>query len=193
MAEPDDADCIALMAQGNESALQMVCERYRLRLWSYLWRQLDGNRELAEEALQDTYLGVWRGAEQFRGTAPVAVWIFRIAHHVAAKARRDLQRRIGGQEVALNDEDEVVGSGDTASWETAILERMTLTDALAQISPKHREVLELVGMQGFMPDEVAHILDIAAGTVRSRLSYARVALAKALHPVTSTQEAVHER
>lgn len=53
-SEPDEDDAlIAKIAYGDESALQNLCASYHVRLWKYLWRQLNGNREMAEEALQD--------------------------------------------------------------------------------------------------------------------------------------------
>ncbi len=188
---PDDADCIAQIARGDEGALQAICTRYRVRLWAYLWQQLDGNRGAAEEALQDTFLAVWRGAATFRGTAPVAVWIFRIAHHVAANARRHMRRHDEGRLTQLPD-DAAWEASATTEWETRLVDHLTLQAALAHLSPKHREVLDLICVQGFISDEVAHILDIPAASVRSRLRYARQALMQAMQG-QSAPEVAHER
>jgi RNA polymerase sigma-70 factor, ECF subfamily len=183
------------MRNGDEAALHEICERYRPRLWSYLWRQLDGDTGLAEEALQDTLLAVWNGAARFRGDAPVAIWIFRIAHHIAATARRNRGRRAEGHLVPLS-----TAESDSAleqrlasnSPEVEILERMAMQSAIEQLSPKHREVIDLVCYHGFAIDEVAHILDVPSGTVRSRLSYARQALARALSTVTTGEASGHD-
>jgi RNA polymerase sigma-70 factor, ECF subfamily len=193
MAEmSDDAACIVQIAQGDEAALQLICTRYRVRLWAYLWQQLDGNRSVAEEALQDTFLAVWRGAATFRGTAPFAVWIFRIAHHVAANARRHMRRHDEGHLTHIADEGAWEASA-TTEWETQLVDRLTLQAALARLSAKHREVLDLICVQGFLSDEVAHILDIPAASVRSRLRYARQALAQTMQGQSAAEGVAHER
>jgi RNA polymerase sigma-70 factor (ECF subfamily) len=69
---------------------------------------------------------------------------------------------------------------ETVSPENAVIDRITLASALRQLSDKHREVLELVFHYGFAPDEVANILAVAPGTVKSRISYARRALLQLL-------------
>ncbi|HEX5570807.1 MAG TPA: RNA polymerase sigma factor, partial [Ktedonobacterales bacterium] len=67
-------------------------------------------------------------------------------------------------------------------------DRVALRDALARLSPRHREALTLVFQHGFSPQEVAQILDVPAGTVKSRISYARKALLRALD-LTLAEEA----
>ncbi len=187
---------IRRMGAGDETALRELCEHYRQRLWGYLWRQLDGDTGLAEEVLQDTLLAVWNGAARFRGDAPVAVWIFRIAHHTAATARRNRGRRAAGRLISLS-----TAENDSAleqrlassSHEDEILERMTMQSAIERLSPKHREVIDLVCFHGFAIDEVAHILDVPNGTVRSRLSYARQALARVLSTATTGEASDHDQ
>jgi RNA polymerase sigma-70 factor, ECF subfamily len=192
----DEHDIMRRMRDGDEAALQELCQRYRQRLWGYLWQQLDGDTGLAEEVLQDTLLAVWNGAARFRGDAPVAIWVFRIAHHTAATARRNRGRRVEGHLVPLSSAE----SDSTLeqrlalnSPEAEILERMAMRSAIEQLSPKHREVIDLVCYHGFAIDEVAHILDIPSGTVRSRLSYARQALARTLSMVTTGEASDHDQ
>lgn len=83
---------------------------------------------------------------------------------------------------------EVAESGEPAIWgreshENDVVRRLTLAAALDQLSAKHREIFELVFQQGFTLEEVARILDIPPGTVKSRVSYARRALQHALADV----------
>jgi RNA polymerase sigma factor (sigma-70 family) len=189
----EDAECITLIAHGDQNAFQLICTRYRVRLWSYLWQQVDGNRSVAEEALQDTLLAVWRGAAQFHGDAPVAVWIFRIAHHVASNARRHMRRHDEGHLTYIDADDDTWEVSSAVEWESQVIERLTVEAALAYLSPKHREVLDLLCVQGFLSDEVAQILDIPAASVRSRLRYARQALARALLDQPVTEEMSYEQ
>jgi RNA polymerase sigma-70 factor (ECF subfamily) len=69
-----------------------------------------------------------------------------------------------------------------------VVDRLALEEALSQLSPAHREALELVFLQGFSLAEVAQILGVALGTVKSRLSYARRALHGALRRAASGTE-----
>jgi RNA polymerase sigma-70 factor (ECF subfamily) len=175
----DDRTLLARIAGGDEQALKSLYASYRPRLWSYLWRLLDQSPERTEEALQDVLLAVWRHARGYRGEAQVATWLFRIAHNCAINARR-AHLRHETHRAPLNDDD---GGGETLaelamddSHEERVLDQMLLAEALGQLSPKHREVLELTFAQGFTAEEIAHILEVPIGTVKSRLTYARRAL-----------------
>jgi RNA polymerase sigma-70 factor, ECF subfamily len=159
------------IAGGDQDALARMQQALYPRLWRFLWVQLDGNTSWIEEVLQDVFLAVWQSAHTFRGEARfVAAWIFRIAHHHAANARRAQFRRPEGHAALLLEEDV------TTTFEDAVVQRVTLAEALRHLAPKHQEVLYLVFYQGFMLDEVAQILNIPSGTVKSRLSHARRAL-----------------
>jgi RNA polymerase sigma-70 factor, ECF subfamily len=121
-----------------------------------------------EDTLQDIFLAVWQSAYTFQGEAhSVAAWIFRITHHHAANARRSQFRRPEGHPALLLEEHAVT------TFEDEVVQRVVLTDALHRLSPKYQEVLYLVFYQGFQQDEVAQILSIPLGTVKSRLNHAR--------------------
>ncbi len=129
---------------------------------------------MAEDVLQEVMVIVWQKAHTFQGTAQAAHWIFGIAHHQAFKAlRRDASAVFIELEAALDLADEA------ASPETDLLLQTTheeIATALACLTPEHREVLELAFFQDFACKEIAAIVGIPVGTVKSRLSYARRAL-----------------
>jgi len=204
VSEPGDSELVAGIAAGDAGALTLLFARYRPRLWRYLWRQLDGDAPLAEDTLQEVFIAVWRTAGTFRSEAQVATWLFRIAHHHAANARRSRARRPVER---LAEPGNPALFGETpgeyphvaplhmtpgqsayrhAGPDEEVVARLTLAEALAQLSPQHHEVIDLIFTQGFSMNEVAAILDIPAGTVKSRLSYARRALRQhydaATHP-----------
>ena len=179
----DDRSLIARIARRDATALERLYALYRPRLWRYLWQQLDGDAGAVEDTLQEIFLAVWLAAGDFRGEAKVNTWIFRIAHHQLAHRQRSAARRPEGHvdaHTALGHDD--VGSGDSrdepaqASHEAAVLDRLVLAAAFGRIAAKHREALELVYQQGLTLEEVARILDVPLGTVKSRISYARRAL-----------------
>lgn len=177
----DDPALVERVAAGDSEALRELAVRYHAPLRRYLWRQLDGDARAVEEAVQDVFVAVWRGAASYRGEAKVSTWLFQIARYLALRARHNASR----QATLTPLESAQEGEGGQVDWlsvscEDEVIDRLALTDALRRLSAKHREVLELVFVFGFSPDEVARILDVPDGTVKSRISYARRALLLAL-------------
>lgn len=175
--QPDEAAWLAQIALGDPQALRALYDAYRPRLRRYLWRLLAGDAAAVEDCLQETFITVWRAAATFRGEGRVAAWLFRIASRNAAHARRHSASHPTEQ---LPDDGASDPRFEDLTPEAAILDRLSLGDALGQLSLKHRVTLELVFVYGFTVEEAAQILGIPAGTVKSRLSYARRALAQAL-------------
>jgi RNA polymerase sigma-70 factor, ECF subfamily len=173
-AADEDRRLIARIAGGEERALDTLYARYRLRLRSYLWRLLDSDDGLVEEALQDIFLAVWRSAGRFRGEAKVATWVFQIAHNIATRARQRGARQPASASLLAAEAPNASAQPDP--YGEGVIARLAIHDALGRLSDKHREALDLFFRQGFSADEIAAILGIPAGTVRSRLSYARKAL-----------------
>lgn len=180
MEPPDDATLLARIASGEQEALKLLYARYRPRLWSYLLSQFGRDAERTEEVLQDIFVAIWRHAATFRGTAQVATWIFRIAHNQARNAQVSAARHPMHADIADENDGAICAASSPVLLETQVIERLTLRAALAQLSAKHRLVLDLICSQGFTVEETAEILGVPAGTVKSRLSYARRALAVAL-------------
>lgn len=168
---------LARVANRDCEALAEVYARFQRPLFRYLFHLL-GHKELAEDVLQEVMVIIWQKAHTFQGTAQAAHWIFGIAHHQAFKVlRRDANAACLELEVVLDLVDEA------ASPEAEMLRQTTheeIVQALACLTPEHREVLELAFFQDFACKEIAAIVGIPVGTVKSRLSYARRALKAAL-------------
>jgi RNA polymerase sigma-70 factor (ECF subfamily) len=186
----DDLRLIARIAIREESALAALYMRYRPRLRLYLWPRLGGDEGLIEEILQDTFLAVWENGARFRGDAKVATWLFQIAHFRATVARRYSARRPNPAPLLAAERGDT-GAGDL--YAESVVARLAIHSALAKLSEKHREILDLFFYQGFTAEEIATILGIPAGTVRSRLSYARKALRQELDAADETYSAAQAR
>jgi RNA polymerase sigma-70 factor (ECF subfamily) len=168
---------LARVARRERPALAEVYERFQRPLFSYLFHLL-GQKELAEDVLQEVMLIVWQKASTFKGSGSVSGWIFGIAHHQAFKAlRRDVGRNLIELEAALDIPDEALTPEEGAIHHATNAE---VVAGLACLTPEHREVLELAFMQDFSCKEIAAIITVPEGTVKSRLSYARRALKAAL-------------
>jgi RNA polymerase sigma-70 factor (ECF subfamily) len=190
----DDRLLIAEIARHDTLALERLYALYRPRLWRYLWQQLEGDGGAVEDTLQEVFLAVWLTAGGFRGESTVNTWVFRIAHYQVTRRQRTTARRPEGHLVEVAAPDDAAESADTtaelaqASHEGAVLDRLALSAAFGRLAAKHREALELVYQQGFTHEEIAQILDVPLGTVKSRISYARRALKLELELVAREEE-----
>jgi RNA polymerase sigma-70 factor (ECF subfamily) len=180
-AAEEERRLVARIAAGDERALDILYARYRPRLRGYLWRLLEGDAGLVEEALQDIFVAVWQTAARFRSEAKVATWVFQIAHNIAFHTRQRNARQPFSAPLLAADRPGASERRDPYS--EAVIARLSVRDALDKLSEKHREALDLFFRQGFSADEIAAILGVPAGTVRSRLSYARKALRDELQEV----------
>ena len=137
-----------------------------------------GERVLAEEIVQDTMLAVWRGAGSFRGESSVRSWVIAIA-------RRQTRDRLRGHRLRMVDDSFLADQpGSGPGPEVMALDRAELTEvkvAIRELAPPHREVLGLVFGSGLSLPEVAGVLEIPVGTVKSRLTAARIALGRVLN------------
>jgi len=178
LSEPDDAALLRRMAKGDEAALDALYARHAPGLLRYLlgW---GNDRAEAEEILQDTFVAAWRAAGEFQGRARVRTWLFAIAQRQA----RDRHRR---HSLEIAPEAELDQLADAAAGpEESMLEQLDqdeLAAAVAQLSPRQREVLALFFVNELSQAEIAQVLEIPVGTVKSRLSSARHALQARLKP-----------
>lgn len=174
-ADDPDLTLLRAMANGDERALDELYTRHGPGLLVYLNGRL-GDRQLAEEVLQDVMLAAWQGAARFRGESRVYTWLLAIARHRAinAQRRRELPR-------APLDEAAAGGIGPLEALERDA-EGAEVQKALRKLPADQRETLELIFYHGLSGPEAAAVLGIAPGTVKSRLHRARAALRKLLRP-----------
>jgi len=165
------------IGQGDEDAMAAFYREHgRVVLAQVLL--VTGERVLAEEIVQDTMLAVWHGAGAFRGDSSARSWVIAIA-------RRQTRDRLRGQRLRVVDDTflaERPGSGPGP--EVTALDRAELAEvrvAIRDLAPAHREVLGLAFGSGLSLPEVAGVLEIPVGTVKSRLTAARAALSRILN------------
>src|SRR5580693_4487093 len=174
----DDASLLLRrIGRGDEDAMaEFYREHGRVVLAQVLL--VTGERVLAEEIVQDTMLAVWRGAGSFRGESSVRSWVIAIA-------RRQTRDRLRGQRLRLVDDAYLADRPSSGPGpEVTALDRAELaevTGAIRELALSHREVLGLVFGSGLSLPEVAGVLEIPVGTVKSRLTAARTALGRVLN------------
>lgn len=131
----------------------------------------------AADAAQETFISAQRALGRFRGDSTPLTWLLGIAqNHCRRAMRRDASRPT--VTLAEHHESPIGGDGE-------IIDRQLLARALAELSPEHREVVILHEIEGRSHEEIALILGIPAGTVKSRLHYAFRQLRLALFPEVS--------
>jgi RNA polymerase sigma-70 factor (ECF subfamily) len=169
----DDGKLIVQVGQGNESAFLVIYDRHASRVHGLTLRIL-GDPMLAEEATQDTFLKVWsRAREYLAERGPFLPWLLTIARRVALDRLRLESRRPSLSD--SNDPEE--------AWQTmATLDSLSdesrwrsLYFAVQALHPDQRNVIELAYYQGMSQSEIADVLDLPLGTVKTRL---RAALGK---------------
>jgi RNA polymerase sigma-70 factor (ECF subfamily) len=164
-----DARLIEQVAGGDETAFRTLYERYSERTLRYAYTLLR-NRHLAEDVVQDTMVAVWKGADRFSGRSKVSTWIFGIARNKALDLLRREKRGARVPELKLVSPDPAPGIERDENVRTA----------LETLSTDHREVVFLTFYEGLSYGEIAQLLDIPEGTVKSRMFHAKKRLAEVL-------------
>ena len=169
--------------EGDQDAFASLVRLYEKRVFALTLRMCR-NSEDAAEAAQDAFLAAWQGLAFFRGDASFSTWLYRLASNACV----DLLRREGRHKAAagpsLNDEDVGLDVQDSAPTPHESMEQQELRaqiDAgLQSLSPDHRQVLILREIQQLSYDEIAAVLELDVGTVKSRISRGRRQLRKFL-------------
>jgi len=165
LAHLSDEAVVALAARSDETALAELYDRFGRVAYGLAFRVLrDG--ALAEDAVQEAFLDVWRGANRFvPERAKAASWIMTFVHRRAVDVvRREQRRRAEPLEAAATPTGD---AADDAVW--LRLERERVQAALRQLPDTQREAIELAYYGGFTQSELAERLGEPLGTVKSRM------------------------
>jgi RNA polymerase sigma-70 factor (ECF subfamily) len=187
MAGPTDVDLVARFKAGDRSAFNEIVRRYQDRVYSLCYRWLN-EAEAAEETAQDVFLALFRSLATFRGDATLSTFLFKITLNHCRNRRAHRARRAWGRHEPLTrvgDDDapprEVADEGPAPDRGTTAREaNAIITEALAALDEDHRQILLLRDVEDLSYEEIADILDLPRGTVKSRLHRARAELAVAL-------------
>lgn len=169
-----DAALLGAHLEGDPDAFADLFGRHRDVLWAVALR-VTGNPDDAADAVQDAIVSAMRSAAGFENRSAVRTWLYRI---VVNAALDKLRRANSRPTVPLGDHDPQAPRDDISN---AAL-RIDLIAALAQLSPGQRAAVVLVDAHGLPLAEVAEILDVPVGTVKSRCARARAQLAGILRP-----------
>jgi RNA polymerase sigma-70 factor, ECF subfamily len=198
LVECSDEQLLALFRQGRRETFAVLVRRYEGELYGYLRRYL-GDSDLAEDVFQNTFLQVFTKIDQYEAGRPVRPWLYTIATHQAIDA---LRRQGRHQAVSLDQEREELAGADVPqllglleSREAGPVEqlhaeerRLLVRASVDRLPDFLRQVVVLAYYQGLKYKDVAEIMDIPVGTVKSRLHAALCRLHEAWAEVNALNE-----
>jgi RNA polymerase sigma-70 factor, ECF subfamily len=163
-----DEDLISLLVEGDARAFATLYDRHGRAAYSLAYRMM-GEKQAAEDLVQDALLKVWRGAESYRTErGSVRTWILSIVHNRGIDQLRSLASRRRTQ-------DRVEASAPTSQPSEAFAEtwrnsqREQVREALSTLPPEQVKILELAYFSGYTHVEIAELLDLPLGTVKGRM------------------------
>ena len=179
-----DERLIRECARGDERAFGYLLERYRNRVVTLVRCRLGSRSLWVEDVAQDVFLQVHRSARRFEGRSAFKTWLFGVALNVCRDHIRRERRAGGTGAVEAEDDGPLALLPATSLDPLELLERTereaVIRSAIERLSAAHRTVLQLRDWEEMTYDEIAQVLAVPVGTVRSRLHNARAALAHAL-------------
>ena len=194
----EDQRLLSALQAGDEQAYEQLIQRFQTPVYNLAYRLLNDQAD-ASDVLQEVFLKVFRNVGHFRGDSSLRTWLYRIAVNESHNRRRWLFRHRRGEtgiEDAFDDSDvrekPLMDSGETPFDFTMNREaQILLEEGLAAINPVFRAVLVLREIEEMSYDEIAGILEVSIGTVKSRIVRGREALRKyvasRLNPAPSMQ------
>jgi RNA polymerase sigma factor (sigma-70 family) len=183
-----DDETIERIKRGDQDAFRALIDEYARLAWRTAWVLLR-DRDLAEDALQDAWLNVWRGLPKFRAHHALRPWLLTI---VANSCRSVLRRQMRSAPLDEAREDAREGSEDVAATYLQREQDAAVRQALAHLPPEQRATVELRFFAELDLAEIATLTQVPLGTVKSRLRRALEALRGRLSDHPTREELRHE-
>jgi RNA polymerase sigma-70 factor (ECF subfamily) len=196
----EEQEFVAELRAGSEQAFHLLLAQYGQPIYSLMVRSLRDPADAADMT-QEVFVKVFRNISSFHGEASLRTWIYRIALHEASNQRRWWSRHKRQEmtiDAPLESEDgesfclaDALTARDASPYEQAAnaqVQRQVM-DALQMLPTAYREVVVLREMEGFGYEEIAEMLEVNLGTVKSRLTRGRAALRAALAKTMADEKA----
>jgi RNA polymerase sigma-70 factor (ECF subfamily) len=191
-ANAEEASIVAELKSGSEDAYDWLVARYHQPIYSLVYRILTDPSDAADTT-QEVFLKVFRGMKRFNGQCSLKTWLYRIAIHEASNQRRWWFRHKSKETSmeAHHDDDgystglcQTLADPGESPLETFAHEeiRARVEQELQQVAEPYRTTVVLRDIEGLSYEEIAEVLQISLGTVKSRLIRGRDALRKRLEP-----------
>ncbi len=173
-AEQDDLQLVTASKSGDQDAFAQLVQRYQRHVFNLVYRMLQQYEE-ANEITQETFLAAWQGLPSFRGDARFSTWLYRIAYNCCLK-QLEQRKRDKALQIALQAEQALEGANKDKrpDVELDVHDRQALIrEHLSRLPAKYRIVLILRHLQDKTYEEMAEILTMPIGTIKTHLFRAR--------------------
>ena len=194
----EEARFVARLQANEDAAYDELVRTYSPSIFHVAYRMLGESAE-ASDAVQEIFLKVFRNIGGFKGEAALKTWIFKIAFSEILNRLRWWKRRYRYATVSLDDSPNGNGNSTGAGYVVASSgpnpeellqskeEETAIQEALGRLSKDHRSIIVLRDIEGFSYNEIADVLGVSIGTVKSRIARARSDLKKSLMRYLSVQ------
>jgi RNA polymerase sigma-70 factor (ECF subfamily) len=163
-----DEESISLVRRGDAEAFAVLYDRHSRPAYSLAYRMM-GERQTAEDLVQEVFLKVWRGAGSYRAErGSVRTWILSIVHNRGIdQLRSTASRRRMQEKVEASAPRSQPSEAFAQSWRNS--QREQVREALKTLPPEQLKILELAYFSGYTHVEIAGLLDLPLGTVKGRM------------------------
>jgi RNA polymerase sigma-70 factor (ECF subfamily) len=172
--EQDDVALVSASQVGDQDAFALLVQRHQRFVFNLVFRML-GQYEEADEVTQETFLAAWQGLSGFRGNARFSTWLYRIAYNCALK-QLEQRKRDQALQLAIQVEqaDQWINNDERIGADIEAHDRQTIVrEHLSNLPAKYRIVLVLRHLQEMTYEEMAEILTMPIGTIKTHLFRAR--------------------
>ena len=171
----DDTDLIGRAQRGEQDAVDQLLRAHYDRIFA-VCRRMAGNDADAADAAQEALIAVVKGLPQFDGRSALSTWIYRVATNACLDEMRRRKRR----PTAMADDPAHEPTATGPAFDTSLTDRMTIDAALANLSDEFRQPVVLRDLNGYDYGEIARLLGVPVGTVKSRIARGRAQMAAQL-------------
>ena len=178
MTREQEATIIKQVLEGDVNAFEGLVKEYEKNVYN-LARRMTGDPEDAADMAQDAFIKAYSSLSSFRGDSKFSVWLFRIVSNLCLDFLRSRKRRPTVSLSVENDEGEDMEfeiADESQSPETLLEQKLTreaVRCGLDSLPPEQRQILLLREIQGLSYEEIAQVLELESGTVKSRIFRAR--------------------
>jgi RNA polymerase sigma-70 factor (ECF subfamily) len=176
-----DSELIQLHNTGVEGALVSLLTRRETWLWNIAKKTIRDN-SLAEEALQEALVLIWKNASSFRGESQVTSWMYQIVTRACIDLLRKERIRT---HTSISELENLESLRNSSTFEEALVDGLLVHGALLELPPEQSSIIKLLDLEGYDLKEVSEILGIPQGTVKSRASRGRAQLKEVILKIIS--------
>jgi RNA polymerase sigma-70 factor, ECF subfamily len=179
-----DEELMSLYQEGNVDALGFLLKRLRPKMDQVVRSQIL-DRELANDAIQEACIVIFKNAHTFRGDSKVFTWIYRLLVNACIDLLRKERTRSSRN---VNDEALISVADESANFENKKNAELAIRSALKSLPEDQRSAISMVWIEGFTVEQTAEMLGVPIGTVKSRCDRGKKALAEALSDSDQSME-----